>query len=213
MCRILLVNLKEPDDVRQYIENFALKCRASKEYQGDGFGIAYLDKNGEPQIEKSLNPIWSSSNIIQKVPYTTFVLVHARSAYGEKTIGDIDYNQPFGDKDFLFAFNGYLQGVGLKTEGKIGAQKIFNLLREKGVQSGIIELNENTQYIKSLNFVLVRNKNIYVHNQYGEKEDVDYFDLWMSQSPNRLIVSSEKIDFLEMKSLEGKGGLNLRRLD
>lgn len=206
MCRMLLVNLAEADDVRQYIESFALKCRNSKEYQGDGFGISYIDKNKELRIKKSLKPIWDASSIIQKIPYTNFALVHARSAYGEDTIGDLENNQPFGDKDFLFAFNGNLKGVKLKAEGKIGAHKIFNFLKGKEIKEGIKEIVDKSRYIQSLNLIVIRDRDIYVHNQYGSKEDADYFNLWLSETDSKLVISSEKLDFLEMESLDGRGG-------
>ena len=211
MCRLLLVNLKQRDDVRQYIEAFALKCRTSKEYQGDGFGIAYLDKEDKLQIVKSLKPIWAASDIIQSIPHTTFALVHARSAFGESTIGDIDNNQPFGDENFLFAFNGNLKGVKLQVEGKIGAHKIFNFLKYKGfenISDSISEITNKTRYVMAFNLIAVSGKNVYVHNYYGLEEDSKYFDLWISQTDNKLVISSEQIDFLDMTSLDGKGSFN-----
>jgi len=227
MCRLLLVNLKEREDVRQYIESFSLKCRASKEYQGDGFGIAYLDRNNKLQSIRSLKPIWDASDIIQQIPHTTFALVHARSAFGESTIGDIDNNQPFGDENFLFAFNGNLKGVSLKAEGKIGAHKIFNLLKESGfenIKDSISRIINNARYVMAFNIIAIHEKEVFVHNQYSakpslanvgslhsqhsSKEDTDYFNMWELKEDNRLVISSEKLDFLNMNSLNGKGSFN-----
>lgn len=216
MCRMLFINLAKKDDVRQYIESFALKCQNSFQYQGDGFGVSFIDENGQIKTIKSLKPIWASSELIQTIPYTTFALVHARSAFGESTIGDIENNQPFGDDNFLFAFNGNLRSVKLKTQGKIGAHKIFNFFANKikntnfheAMQNAINEIIQNTGHVKALNIIAIKNKDIFVQNTYGENEDSKYFNLWISQNPQHLIISSEKLDTIDMESLGGKGGFN-----
>ncbi len=196
--------------MRQIIEQFALKCRNSWQYQGDGFGIAYFNEDKKLKILKSLKPIWAASDLIQKIPYTDFVLVHARSAFGENTIGDLDNNQPFGDKDFLFAFNGNLQGMRLKMEGKIGSHKIYNFFKNKIKKNPNLSfetlMKQNTEYlckkakyVKSFNLIAVKGEEIYIHNQYGAQENANYFDMWVSQKDKNLIVSSERLDYYDMQ--------------
>ena len=153
---------------------------------------------------KIVTPFFAST-VIQKVPYTTFVLVHARSAFGEETIGDMENNQPFHENEFLFATNFNLQGVKIKSPGKIGAHKIFNLLKNKGIKIGLKEIHENTKYVKALNFIAIQNNQIIIHNAYGQDGDSEYFNLWEAKDKERIVISSEIIPNLEMKSLEGKG--------
>ena len=98
-----------------------------------------------------------------------------------------------------------LQGVKIKSSGKIGAHKIFNLLRNKGIKTGLKDIHENTKYIKALNFIAIQNNQIIIHNEYGQDEDADYFNLWESENKGILVISSEQLPNLEMKSQKGKG--------
>ena len=64
----------------------------------------------------------------RQFPASRLFLVHARSAYRDEGIV-VENNMPFYDEDAVFIFNGELHGVRIKEEGRIGAEKIFRVIK------------------------------------------------------------------------------------
>ncbi len=62
-------------------------------------------------------------------PTTKRLIVHARSAFQDKDIV-VENNMPFYDDKYIFIFNGELNGVKIKSDGRIGAEKILILLND-----------------------------------------------------------------------------------
>ena len=75
---------------------------------------------------KSLKPIWEDD--LRQFGSSDLFLVHARSAFRDEGIC-IDNNMPFYDDKHVFVFNGELRGVRIKSQGRIGAEKIFNYIK------------------------------------------------------------------------------------
>ena len=112
------------------LESFRERCRDSREYQGHGWGAAWRS-SGAWSRYRSLTPIWDDD---PELPAEVdFLVVHARSAFRDEGI-DIENNMPFYRGERVFVFNGELQGVRLRVPGRIGAEKIFNLIegRDEG---------------------------------------------------------------------------------
>lgn len=202
MCRFLLVNTKKFDYFRQDVNEFIKKCRNSQEEQKDGWGMAYLE-SGQIKIKKDLRPIWESFQL-DEIPKTSFLLLHARSALDISTIYDLENNQPFFEKGILFVFNGLLKGVNLKVRGRIGAQKIFNLIVKEvkdslfySVGQSIQKLKESSIYVRALNLLIIRDNQVVVSCNYNE--DPDYFSLYYSQSDDKLVICSEKLESAKIR--------------
>lgn len=103
---------------------FRARCRDSREYQGDGFGVSWR-QNGEWVRARSLDPIWDHE---LELPETVdFLIAHARSAFRDSAL-DVEHNMPYYRDPLAFVFNGELHGVRLRVAGRIGAEKIFHLL-------------------------------------------------------------------------------------
>ena len=135
MCRLLYIRSKEPFDPIIHLQQFAHMAQNSKEFQGHGWGCSYLSDN-EWKYYKNINPIWEHN--FENIPNTTTLLVHARSAYKDEGI-IIENNMPFYDNNYVFIFNGELQGVKIKSEGRIGAEKIFNYLKRFEEKDNMLE--------------------------------------------------------------------------
>lgn len=191
MCRLLYVRSRVPFEIRPHLEKLAVIAKNSKEYQGHGWGCAYLE-NGAWKIHKKVTPIWDED--LMEFGQTTVFLAHARSAFQDKDIG-IQNNMPFHDNGYVFIFNGELRGVKINEKGRIGAEKIFNYIRrfDRGdmlaaMSKGINIIQKRTDYVRALNAIIADKQKAYVVSIFNE--DPDYFTLRRKES-DKLMVSSE----------------------
>ena len=193
MCRILCVHGTAPFSIAEHLTPFAALSKASREYQGHGWGCAWLE-GGEWRQYHNIAPIWEDPNPPQAS--TNLLLVHARSAFRDEGIV-VENNMPFTDGKRVFIFNGELRGVRIKADGRIGAEKIFNFIRRfdkgnfaKAVQRGVDVINKRTRYVRAMNFVIASPDEVHVSSTFGE--DPDYFQMQHSRSESLNIVCSER---------------------
>ena len=196
MCRLLLVADHNSINPAFHLGAFKEISRSSKEYQGHGWGCAWLDKNSEWQLHHNIQPVWEDQNIF---PDTTLFLAHARSAFRDEGIR-VENNMPFTDGTNVFLFNGELQGVKIRVDGRIGAEKIFNTIRrlDKGdpveaTQRAVGVINKRTRYIRAMNFFLASRDQIQVYCQFGESPE--YFQLNSLQAGDTRIICSQPYNF------------------
>lgn len=192
MCRLLSVKSENEFDIAYHLEKFAKISKNSKEYQGHGWGCAYL-LDGKWEIYKSIKPVWEDD--ISKFPKTNLLLVHARSAFQNKDI-TVENNMPFNDGKYIFIFNGELRSVRIKEEGRIGAEKIFNFIKrfDKGdmrdaLNKAVKALDKRTKYLRAANIIIAENKRIYWASRFNE--DPDYFTLRYYNGRHAQIICSE----------------------
>lgn len=192
MCRLLVVKSDREFDIPFHLKNLAIISKNSKEYQGHGWGCAYLDENNEWQHYKNIKPIWEDN--LEQFGKTKLLVGHARSAFQDKCIA-IENNMPFYDENYVFIFNGELRGVKIKEEGRIGAEKIFNFIRrfDKGnmhdaLKTGVEAIKRNTRYIRGMNIILINRNHIYLSTYFNE--DPDYFTMHYKEG-NELIICSD----------------------
>ncbi len=194
MCRLLYVNSINNFSIPDYLLKFADVSKNSKEYQGHGWGCAYL-QHGVWEYYKNLNPIWEDDFF--RFGFTNRLLVHARSAFKDEGI-IVENNMPFYDDKFIFIFNGQLSGVRIKEEGKIGAEKIFNYIKRFDKGNALEALNKGTEiikkksnYIRAMNIILSDKNASYVYSHFNEEPD--YFTMHIKQDESTIIVCSEKL--------------------
>lgn len=193
MCRLLYIRSKEEFDPVPHLKDFASMAKNSKEFQGHGWGCAYL-VDGEWQYYKNISPIWEHT--FENIPQTTLIVVHARSAYKDEGI-IIENNMPFYDDKYVFIFNGELQGVKIKSEGRIGAEKIFNYLKRFENQDNMLEsfkkglqiIDKRTDYIKAMNIIIATKSEAFVSSLFNERNE--YFTLRYYEDKTKKIVCSE----------------------
>ena len=157
MCRLLWLRAEHPVDVSFHLAHFARLCQESTEYQGHGWGCASL-VGGEWRTHHSLSPIWEDD--VTVFGETRLFLAHARSAFRDEGIV-IENNMPFTQANEVFIFNGELNGVRIREEGRIGAEKIFNYTRRfshqgplAGLKKSVEVIEKRTRYIRALNFII-----------------------------------------------------------
>ncbi len=194
MCRILFAQEDIPFNISKYLLPFASMCRASKEYQGHGWGFSYL-VNNQWVTSKKLVPIWDSTfpNTIR----TKRIIIHARSAFENKHI-TIENNMPFGDEDEIFVFNGELRKVKLNVEGRIGAEKIFNFIKRfkkqgyaRAIKRAADIFQQRSEYIRALNIIISETNRTFVYSDYNE--DAEYFTLYQLIEDDKKIVCSQRL--------------------
>lgn len=188
MCRILLVRSNKPFAIADELIPFASIAENSREYQGHGWGCSWLADGeslntapGTPawQHYHNIDPLWQDD--LTAFPQTKLLLVHARSAFRDEGIA-VENNMPFTDGESVFIFNGELRGVKIKSEGRIGAEKIFNYIRrmDKGdklqaLDKAVSIINHRTQYVRAMNILMSDGKQSLVSSTYNE--DPGYFQM------------------------------------
>ncbi len=195
MCRLLFVKSKEEFSIKEYLEKFADVCKNSKEYQGHGWGLAYLEDN-EWKHYKNINSIWEDD--FSNFPLSNRLIVHARSAFRDKDIF-IENNMPFYNEKYIFIFNGELSGVKLNVDGRIGAEKIFNFVNRfdngnisEAVQKAVNIINKRSKYIRAMNFIITDKNRAILNTQFNEDEV--YFSMNLKKDEDKLIICSEPLD-------------------
>ena len=193
MCRLLLVKSKEKIEISAHLKKFAQIAKNSREYQGHGWGCAYL-KNGEWEIYKNVNPIWEDDLV--KFPPTVNLLAHARSAFQNEGI-NVENNMPFLIDKYVFIFNGELHGVKIKEKGRIGAEKVFNYIKrfDKGdmfeaIKKAVELIKRRTTFIRAMNFIIADERNVYLHSLFNDEPE--YFTMHIKKSASELLICSEK---------------------
>jgi len=193
MCRFLMMRSDAPLPTEEVLATFGRKCLESIEYQGHGYGAAWRAA-GTWSRHKSLTPIWEDRlEIPEKVD---FLIVHARSAFKDTGI-TIENNMPFYRDERAFVFNGELRGVRLRVPGRIGAEKVFNLI-ERAVNQGGKGLSRalgateklllsKSDYVRALNVAVADDNRIYARCRFNESPD--YFTLHYRDDAVRAVCS------------------------
>ncbi len=192
MCRLLCVKSTQEFEITQHLEQLARISKESKEYQGHGWGCAWVE-DGVWRYYHHIDPIWEHG--LGDFGKTTLLLAHARSAFRDEGI-TIENNMPFHDERYAFIFNGELQGVRIKEQGRIGAEKVFNYIKRfdtgdmlTAMQRAIAVINKKTRYVRAMNLVVADTKNAWIAS--GFSEDPDYFRMHKYESPGMKIISSQ----------------------
>ncbi len=192
MCRLLLVKSSIEFDIAMHLKEFADISKNSKEFQGHGWGIAYI-KNNEWEHYKNIKPVWEDN--LGQFGKTKLLIAHARSAFQDKDIV-IENNMPFYDDKYVFIFNGELRGVKIKEEGRIGAEKIFNFIKksDKGdmheaLLKSVDQIKKRSSYVRAMNIIIATKEKVYLNTTYSE--DPDYFSMHYRENKNVLAVCSQ----------------------
>ena len=191
MCRLLTVKSRTPFSVRPHLESFAHIAENNKEYQGHGWGCAWLDDNGEWQFYRNIMPVWKDD--FGRFEDTRLLVAHARSAFEDRDIV-VENNMPFSDGRTVYIFNGELRGVKIREDGRIGAEKIFNYIRrfDKGntlqaLSKATAIIKKRTRHIRGMNIIMVNETGIFVSSYFAEDES--YFTMSYREGDDLIICS------------------------
>ncbi len=190
MCRFLLVNTTEESNPRELVEDFSNHCQQSERWQGDGWGISWLNNN-RWNSKKSTQAIWADDlSLVDSISGSTF-LIHARGSSFKKHKNNQSYNQPFTKEQYAFVFNGFINGVNLpyKIPGNIGSEKIFNLfLKHQSLEKLKQVLIEHSNVIEAINVGVCNKQSFQILNYFDG--DPNYFQINYHQSSDLSLVSS-----------------------
>ena len=201
MCRILFARSETPFSISELLEPFAEMARESREFQGHGWGCAWREDaaDGDGSCWRQYHnilPVWEDD--LSQFSDTHLLMVHARSAFRDEGIV-VQNNMPFSDGESMFIFNGELRGVRIQSEGRIGAEKIYNYIRRfnKGdlsaaTDKGVNIIKKRSSYVRAMNIILSDGEQSCLSSNYNE--DPEYFQMYRKQDANRLLVCSRPID-------------------
>lgn len=191
MCRLLLVRSIKPVSMQAHLEEFARIAKESPEDQSHGWGCTWLEE-GSWQYYHNIKPIWEDS--FKRFQPSSYFLAHARSAYRNEGI-EVSNNMPFGDDERAFIFNGELQGVRVREEGRIGAEKVFNFIKRfdqgelgSAIRQGVHHLVRKTRYTRAMNFIIATPEEAWLSTLFNDSPD--YFQMYERDTGNSRIFSS-----------------------
>lgn len=192
MCRILYARAEADFAISELLAPFAELSRHSKEFQGHGWGCAWRVGESWRQYH-DIRPIWEDD--LSQFGSTRLLLVHARSAFRDEGIV-VENNMPFSDGESVFIFNGELRGVRIKSEGRIGAEKIYNYIRrfDKGDKCGATAkavdiIKKRSTYVRAMNLILSDGVQSCLSTNYSENPG--YFQMHQKQDGGLHLVCSE----------------------
>ena len=174
-----------------HLEKLAAISKSSPEYQGHGWGCAWIHEE-KWQFHHELRPIWEAD--LNGFGSTTVLLAHARSAFRDEGIC-VENNMPFHDGRYVFIFNGELQGVRIREQGRIGAEKIFNYVKRfqngdmlETLKRGVSVIEKRTRYVRAMNFILASAEQSYLVSTFSENPG--YFQLHRRRDADLDLVCS-----------------------
>lgn len=197
MCRLLAVRAREPLALADLLGPFAAMSRASREYQGDGWGCAWWAGSSWERY-RTVRPIWEDD--LSRFGSHRLFVAHARSAFRNEGIEEAN-NMPFIAGEDAFVFNGELRGVRIAEEGRIGAEKLFSLFRRMAPatpaewERAAAVVASRTRYVRAMNFVYAKPDAFTAVSVFNE--DPEYFTMHARRDDRADMVSSEPLEGLD----------------
>jgi len=192
MCRLLYARSERPFDIGALLAPFAELSQHSREFQGHGWGCAWRE-DGAWRQHHDIRPIWEDD--LDRFGETRLLLVHARSAFRDEGIV-VENNMPFSDGESIFIFNGELRGVRIQSEGRIGAEKIYNYIRRfdrgdklEATQRAVDIIHRRSAYVRAMNLILSNGDESVLSTGFGE--DPEYFGMHQKRTDDLHLVCSE----------------------
>jgi len=192
MCRILYARADAPFAIAELLLPFAELARDSREFQGHGWGCAWLEDGAWRQYH-DIRPVWDDDP--EQFGSTRLLLAHARSAFRDEGIR-VENNMPFSDGRSVFIFNGELRGVRIQSEGRIGAEKIYNYIRrfDRGdlcaaARKAVDIIQRRSSYVRAMNFILSDGEQSCLSTSFGE--DPEYFQMYEKHENGMHLVCSK----------------------
>ena len=177
--------------ITDLLESFAEMAQTSAEYQGHGWGCSWLEA-GRWRHYHNIRPIWEDD--LRQFGETTLLLAHARSAFRDEGI-IVENNMPFSDGESVFIFNGELRGVRIRSEGRIGAEKIYNYIRrfDRGDKLAALEratsiILKQSTYVRAMNIILSDGSETWLSTHYNENPE--YFQMHEKHEGDLKLVCS-----------------------
>ncbi len=196
MCRLLCVRRTEGFEIEEHLAALARISRDSREYQGHGWGCAWLEGSEQYgwRFHHDISPIWDDT--ARPTGRATLLLAHARSAFRDEGIR-VENNMPFFDGERVFAFNGELHGVRIKERGRIGAEKVFNFVKRfdqgdfaDALKRGLDAIERRTRYMRAMNLIVADTARR-VHFASRFRENPGYFQMHAAHFDGARILCSK----------------------
>ena len=191
MCRLLCVRASKPFGIQDHLTRFARIAKNSPEDQSHGWGCAWLS-NRKWVIYRSIAPVWEDDTPF--AARSECLIAHARSAYRNEGIV-LENNMPFFDGTRIFVFNGELQGVRIRMDGRIGAEKVFNLIKRfdygdmpSAIETAFKTLDAKSRYVRAANLIVAEADRTCLGTWF--KENPDYFQMHQKHVDGTFILSS-----------------------
>lgn len=199
MCRMLLIQDNDLFQPAADLAAFQNLCRSSPVFQGHGWGVAFLDTRDHWRHYHSLTPIWEDD--ISWIPPTRRILAHARSAFNNEGI-KVENNMPFYQNERNFLFNGEIRGVRLRAPGRIGAEKLFNVINRYckddlpgNLRDAVRAVVKRSRHVRAMNMILTEKNRTIIYSYFTQ--EADYFTLYRRRNGTRTTICSGRYGAME----------------
>jgi glutamine amidotransferase len=121
MCRFtfyhgpsLRISSLVTEPTNSIIHQSYLSQERSEPLNGDGFGVAWYPREGEPGLFRSVTPAWNNANLVSlsRVVESRCILAHVRAATQVRSVSEINCH-PFVSGSYAFMHNGDLGGFAM----------------------------------------------------------------------------------------------------
>jgi predicted glutamine amidotransferase len=196
----LILMAKDQTEIHEYNRKSGKGTFKHKE----GWGIAYLNKNNNWVVKKSVTPIYDDLSIdkLRNIK-TKLMILHVRKA--TKGIVSLNNCHPFEKDEFVFFHNGTVNDKiedidHSELKGNTDSERVFHSLLNDLKNTNY---SENIQTIKTIirkkinsyhdysaiNFILSNKSETFICNYY--KKNPEYFKMNIARKRDSLIISSE----------------------
>lgn len=215
MSRFLFINKKERFDIETdltvFAENAEMNHTPEGNWQGDGWGISWLDPLGGWREFKLFMPIWKNKDFLYMFTPSNTFLMHVRTLAAEEEYISEEHNLPFTNENISFAFDGDLIESEIGTANKLIADKFWETIKtfdlnnlENEFKNFCENINLETEALKAANLVLCNKENVYVYSKY-KTELESYYQLNYVIDENKIVFSSQEMNIEDITTWQKLG--------
>jgi predicted glutamine amidotransferase len=208
MSRILFINKKERFDIETDLTAFAEHAENNPgpegNWQGDGWGVSWLDPLNNWREFKLFPPIWQNKDFLYMFTPSNTFMAHVRTLAVEEEYTSEENNMPYTNNELAFACDADLLESKVDSADKLVGLRLWEdiqKLDKKNLEQEFKKLCENINLeekaLKSANLVLCDKENVYVYCKYlAERKDYYQIRYWIDES--KIIFSSYEIEIEEI---------------
>lgn len=202
MTRFLVINKKERFDIEETLRIFAEASENNPtpdgNWQGDGWGISYVDPYLKWRGYKTFVSIWKCMDFFNIFMPSNIFMMHARTLEAEEQYVSEDHNMPYYNDEISFVFDGVEDEQQINLEDGYFFDKFWGKilqLDQNDFETGLRELCNgitlNKVGLKAANFVISDKKNIYIYSK-TENHNNAYYKLKYQINENQIIIASQE---------------------
>ncbi|MBP9758755.1 hypothetical protein KBD45_03600 [Candidatus Dojkabacteria bacterium] len=209
MSRILVINKKERFDVE---ENFKIFAEVSENnptpdgnWQGDGWGISYIDPLLKWRGFKTFVSIWKNIGFAHIFMPSNIFMLHVRTLIVEEEYVSEENNLPYFNDELSLVYDGDQLESKIDKSVKPLIDRIWEQIQivdksnlESEFKTICEQINLEAEGYKAFNLVLSDKQNMYVYCKYNPEAE-SYYQIHYFTNELKTIISSQPLEIEDMQ--------------